>query len=380
MKTIVIIGAGAAGLACASKLSIEQVEANIIVLEQFNRSGRKLLASGNGRCNISNRDMDCSHYNTFHPTVAKILATFDPVVFFGRLGMFTKYEGNLLYPYSNQALTVKNALLHSMHNVSIIEECFVKKVIPQNSQYQIKTSQGNYLADYVVIATGSCASMLSGKDNYDIVKELGLKMVPLYPSLVQLKTAPAYKQLKGVRTKCAVSLYVEKQCIETVRGELLFNETGVSGICVMQLSRHYYKFLDKEVTLHIDLLPDYSKEEVKAMIKERQKTLKSIYLAGIFNNKLATLLEVLPSVDYKDWCFQVVGTKDFTNAQVMHGGVDLSQVNENLECKNYPNLYIVGEVLDVDGDCGGYNLHFAFGSGCHVAKNIKDRMNNNVKN
>lgn len=375
METIVIIGAGAAGLACASELSKRVDKANIIVLEQFNRSGRKILASGNGRCNISNMDMDIVYYNTSDPRIETIIKQFNPIDFFHQRGMLVKQVGTLLYPYSNQALTVKNTLLHSLDNVVLKEECKVKTIVPQKKGYLVVLDNEQIQADYVVYATGSPASELSGIDNYTIASKLGLKVTDVYPSLVQLKTKPCYKQISGVRMKVRVSLYVEDNCIDTRDGEILFNESGVSGICVMQLSRHYYDYTSKHVSLHIDLLPEYTSQQVDTMMQERIKQFGGKYLAGIFNNKLASLLETLKDINYKDWTLEVIGTKDYTHGQVMRGGIALEEVDASLQSKRYPNLYIVGEVLNVDGDCGGYNLHFAFASGYHVAKSISDKVN-----
>lgn len=380
MKTVAIIGAGAAGLVAASSLSRKVNNTKIMLFEQFNRSGKKILASGNGRCNISNKELSLQDYNTDNKEIEKIIMNFNPVAYFEEIGMLTKYTGNLLYPLSNQALTVKNTLVDSLVNVEVKEECKVLKINKIGPQYQVITTADTYVVDYIVIATGSCASKLSGEDNLAIIKRLGITTTSLYPSLVQLKTKPVYKQLKGVRIKCKVSLLVDNTSIDTKEGELLFTEYGVSGICIMQLSRHYYKYLDKEVSISIDLLPEYTSKEVEQLLMRRKAKYSSIYLAGIFNNKLASVLESLQRIDLKDWRFEITATNDYSQAQVMSGGVDLKEVNQNLESNQYQNLFIVGEALDVDGDCGGYNLHFAFASGDYVGKYIADRINQDVEN
>lgn len=380
MTTIAVIGAGASGLAFASTIVKQVKDTQIYVFEQYTRSGKKILASGNGRCNISNHEMSLAYYNTTHPAIEQIIMQFDPVAFFKERGMLTTQVGNLLYPYSFQAVTVKNVLLDSMDGCIIKEECKVIDIKQDHQQYTIYTTQGKYQVDYVVYACGSCASKLSGEDNLDILKKMNIKINPLFPSLVQLKTKPVYKQCKGVKIKCCVSLFVDNQRIDTKEGELLFTEYGVSGICIMQLSRHYYLHMSKKVEISIDLLPMYTKKEVATMMEERKKKYPGGYLAGIFNNKLASVLEVLRDVDLKDWRLEVVATNDYSQAQVMHGGVSLEQVDQNLQSKQYQNLFIVGEALDVDGDCGGYNLHFAFASGYHVGNIIADRINKNVKN
>jgi predicted Rossmann fold flavoprotein len=377
MKTVVIIGAGASGLACASTLS-KYPEVRVIVLEQYTKTARKLLASGNGRCNLSNRNMKAMFYNTNDDKIQKIVQSFDAVAYFNRIGLLTRYDGDLLYPYSNQAITVKNVLLHSLNNVVIKEDCQVLEINQHKQGYLIVTNTDTYDADFVVYATGSKAGKLSGENNLDVVKKLGVSITKLYPSLVQLQTNPCYPQLKGVRTKARVSLFHQQTMVAVEEGEVLFNEIGVSGICVMQLSRFVHQY-EKPLYIHIDLLPDFEMQAMQKMFGERARQFHSLYFEGIFNEKLAMVLDK-NKIHPKEMILEVVGTNDYTKAQVMSGGVALDEVNDSLECLRYPGLFIVGEALDVDGDCGGYNLHFAFASGNHVAETIGHQVKENVTN
>lgn len=365
MKTTIIIGAGASGLLCGCELA--KHDENVIILEQSNKSGRKILASGNGRCNLSNLDLALSHYNTDDKKIANIIGYFDAREYFESIGVMVKANGKLLYPRSNQSLTIKNALMNNFDNVALIENCQALKITKQQDGYLVTTNLGKYHGDNIVIATGSKASGLSGTNNYDLVNQLGLQITKLAPSLVQLKTNPHYRQLKGVRIKCLASLLVDGKVIERQDGEVLFNEAGLSGICIMQLSRllpHYQG--KKEISL--DLMPDFSYHELLDYLSRRKKQFGDYYFAGIFNDKLA---KIIPEIDnIKDWRFKIIATGGFDKAQVTSGGVSLQEVDENLESYQYPNLYLTGELLDVDGDCGGYNLHFAFASGYHVAKTI----------
>lgn len=365
METTVIIGAGASGLLCGCELAKQQ--ANVIILEQSNKSGRKILASGNGRCNLSNTNLDMYFYNTDDKRIEKIINDFNIKDYFNQIGVLTRQVGTLLYPRSNQSLTIKNALMNNFDQVALIEECQALKIIKRKNGYLVKSTRGDYECDNVVIATGSPASLLSGKNNYDLVNDLGLKVTDLFPSLVQIKTKPAYPKLKGVRVKCQANLYNDNELVESQAGEVLFSEQGLSGICIMQLSRLLSK-CHGNLEIGLDLLEEFSESEVNILLEERLKKYGNYYLEGIFNDKLA---KVLVNVDnLKDIRFKIVGTYDYTKAQVMHGGVSLEEVDENLECTKYPGIYIAGEVLDVDGDCGGYNLHFAFASGYHIAKTI----------
>lgn len=371
METTIIIGAGASGLLCCHELA--KNNHNVIILEQSNKSGRKILASGNGRCNISNTNMDMYFYNTDEPKIKKIIDDFDAKKYFNQIGVMTRQVGTLLYPRSNQSLTIKNALMNNFDRVALIEECQAKQIIPKGKQYLVKTTKGEYLGDHIVIATGSPASLLSGENNYDLVKALDLKVTKLYPSLVQIKTQPAYRSLKGVRAKCKASLLVDGKIIEQQHGEVLFSDNGLSGICIMQLSRLLPRF-DGKKEISLDLLEEYDELELKDLLKRRKENFGNYYLEGIFNDKLAQVLINVENL--KDVRFKIVDTYDYRKAQVISGGVSLEEINDHLEVKKYPGIYLAGELLDVDGDCGGYNLHFAFASGYHIANTI---MNKQVK-
>lgn len=356
METVVIIGAGASGLACASLLS-RYSSYDIIILDQANKVARKVLASGNGRCNVSNENMDIKYYNTNHPVIQNIIDNFDIKDFFDDLKLKLRCDNHLYYPYSLSSLSVKNALVRSLNNVSIILETEVKDIVVQK-QYHIKTNQGIYKADKVVIATGSPASHLSGCHNLEMLKTLNVKMIPFQESLVQLKTKQIYHSLKGLRVKCQATLLCNQKRIDEKKGEVLFTDYGLSGICIMQLSRYFINLKGK-IQVVLDLLPDDNLDEI----------LQCYDYQGLFHEKLAHVIKN-KHIDVKAWSFDIVGTRGIENGQVCHGGVSLDDIDENLQLQKYPNIYIIGEALDVDGDCGGYNLHFAFASGHHVAKKL----------
>ena len=205
METIVIIGAGASGLACMNEL-VKTNKYNIIVLEQSNKAARKILASGNGRCNVSNLNMDIKYYNHQDPLIEKLIKEFDVVNFFKQLSLKLRYEKNLVYPYSLSSLSVKNALMKNMDNVSYIDNCEVL-AIKKAKTYEIITTNGHYQADKIVIATGSPASHLSGQNNLKMLEKMHISMIPFTPSLVQVKTKPVFKALKGQRVKGIAMLY-----------------------------------------------------------------------------------------------------------------------------------------------------------------------------
>lgn len=368
METTIIIGAGASGLICGHELASNH--ANVIILEQSNKSGRKILASGNGRCNLSNTNLDMYFYNTDDSRIEKIIHQFDAKAYFDHIGVLTRQVGTLLYPRSNQSLTIKRALMNNFDQIALIEACQALKIVKTKTGYLVKTTKGIYEGDNIVLATGSPASLLSGENSYDLVKDLDLKVTKLYPSLVQLKTKPAFPWLKGVKVKCQASLLINGQLIEKQTGEVLFSEHGLSGICIMQLSRLLPHYQGKR-EISLDLLEEYSKSDVQKLLNRRQEKYGNYYLEGIFNDKLAKVLININNL--KDVRFEITGTLDYSKAQVMSGGVSLSEVDANLQCLKYPGIYLAGELLDVDGDCGGYNLHFAFASGYHIAKTILNK-------
>lgn len=356
METIVIIGAGASGLACMNELNKEN-KYNILLLEQSNKAARKILASGNGRCNVSNLDMDIKYYNHQNPLIESIIKEFDIVDFFKQFSLKLRFEKNLVYPYSLSSLSVKNALMKNMNNISYIDNCEVLS-IKKEKTYEIITTNGHYQADKIVIATGSPASHLSGQNNLKMLEKMNISLIPYTPSLVQLKTKPVFKSLKGQRVKGIAMLYDENQLIEKQIGEIMFTDYGLSGICIMQLSRYLNKL--KKPKLILNLLPDISKEE-----------LEQYGLEGFFHEKIVSVFKE-KNIDPQHLEVKIIETMPIDKAQVCHGGVSLKEVDDTLQLRKYPGIYVCGEALDVDGDCGGYNLHFAFASGVHVAKAIKE--------
>lgn len=357
MKTVIIIGGGAAGLFAATQLNSS--DNRIILIEQNAKLGKKLLATGNGRGNISNLAIDISSYYHGERFLAE-LQSFKAAEEFEKLGMPVRYDSNLVYPYSNSAKTVLDAFLMNMESVETYLETQVVAV-SKKERYQVETNRGIFTGDYVINATGSIAG------GYNPIPEslnasLPVTTNPWQPILVMLKTKPVYPQLKGVRVKAKVSLRVNGGEVAWRIGEVLFNDTGLSGICIMELSRHYAKHQNAKVEVVVDLLPNYTKDQVAKLHLDQMRRYGADYRKLIFTEKLANVLKKEGVTDYKNLRFAITGTLDYKRAQVMRGGVDLAGINDDFSLKQWPNYYIIGEALDVDGDCGGYNLHFAFAS------------------
>lgn len=376
MKKIIIIGAGASGVLCSLYLKELIDDIQVIVLEQNHAPLKKLLATGNGRCNLSHKNITIDSY--CGENIEKIIPIldYDIVEEFQKFGILTKYQGELLYPRSEQALTIKNCLYEKAINEGVIFffDQEVKRIdYPRSLIY---TSKQTFHFDEIVFAMGSPAGKLSGQtfDRYQIFDKLQLKVNPLLPSLVQMKTKPVLPSLKGVRIKGTFTLYDQNQRYQQ-KGEMLFTNDGVSGIAIMQLSRY---FQNQPMNLEIDMFDDYSEEELYALIEQRINKNYQHFYEGLVNTKMAAYLEKknLRSPAQivkvlKHFHLQVVGLRDESFAQVLKGGLSLNEVDDDLQIKKYPHLYAIGEILDVAGDCGGYNLHFAFASAYWVAKAIE---------
>lgn len=380
MKKIVIVGAGASGVYLAILLKQKIPDIQVVILEQNATSLKKLLATGNGRCNLSNQDMSIDYYFSDRLDIVEtIIQDFDMVQRMHELGLYTIYQGKLLYPKSEQALSVKRILMQAAEDLGVLF-LYGEEVLSVNPQmpYVIKTNQQTITADYVIFAMGSQAGKLSGiqSSRYNLLKELHLQVIEPMPSLVQMYTFPVLKKLKGVRVKGTFTLLENQKCIRKEKGELLFTDYGVSGIAIMQLSAFYQK--NHHYQLSIDFFDEMDEQCLSRYIKERLKKNYHHFYDGLVNNKLSAYLESLSAHSVqqivsllKDFRLDITGLRNYETAQVMKGGLALQEVDENLQIQRYKHMYAIGEILNVDGLCGGYNLHFAFASAYRVAQAIE---------
>lgn len=369
--TDIIIGAGAGGLACAIRLKQNIPSDEVILLERLDIAGKKILATGNGRCNLSNEHAE--HYK-------------DVIEFFDNIGLKTRSdEEGRIYPYSNQAATVRDILQKECEKlgVQIITDCTVKSV---DKDLIISTDCGMFYGDNVIVATGGKAQSALGSNGsgYDILKRLGHNITPLSPALVQLTSSSKYpRQLKGQRVKGNMKILLDGECVKQDKGEILFTDYGLSGIVTMNLSevvgKNFESEKPKKCHAIIDLASDFDEEELLRHIN------KFGSLEGILGNKISTLLEKQADGDKekickyaKNWQLIITGTKGYNFAQITSGGADTDQFN-NFESVFVKNLYACGEVLDRQFECGGFNLNFAFYSGICVADEISKRRTENDK-
>ena len=400
---VAIIGAGASGLACAIEAFEEAKRQNktidITLFEKNDRAGKKILATGNGRCNLTNLNCKKEFYNGNAEVAMSVFEKFSPesnIQFFRRLGLYTKADSEgRVYPLSNQASSVLDALRFGVGNrgVRLRTDCTVKSIEHKNGLYII----GGEKFQKVVIAAGGKAGV---KDfgGYELLKKLGITVTDTAPSLVRLTTEDKItKTLKGIRAAVNLTLKIDGKTVAREKGELLFSDNVLSGIAAMQLSsyvsRHFTKS-DKKVFVDVDFVPDFTYDElvkeVKFICKNCKETECENILSAFMPKKIGVAILKKASVSYdkragrltdteiektasfaKRYTFEISGTKDFADAQVTSGGADLSLFStETLECKKYKGLYCCGEILDVDGLCGGYNLQWAWSSGRLVGRSL----------
>lgn len=389
MKKIAVIGGGAAGLMAA--VTAARAKAKVMVLEHQAACGKKLLATGNGRCNLTNTQLRPDAYRSHSPqTVRRVMGHFsvsDTLRFFSGLGLYTKEKDGWVYPYSQQARTVLHLLLSEAERLGteILTQVKIQKIAPDTNGWKLYTDSGIFPADAVILSAGSKASNLPGADGsgYALAESLGHNILPVLPALVPLVGEGTYfSQWAGLRMKAAVWLQAEGKGIIREEGEMQLTDYGVSGIPVFQLSRYAVESIrrQKETELMVDFFPVMDSSGLEHLLQAEKKKCPSKswteILRGIFPDKFCSLAvsqtgncgekekarRIARKIKY--WRIPIKSWKDYTYAQVCMGGVDLRQVNpDTLESRLHRQLYFAGEILDVDGACGGYNLQWAWSSG-----------------
>lgn len=356
-----IIGGGASGMYASILLAKKGY--SVALLEANDRVGKKLLATGNGKCNLSNVQIDENYYNT--SLVKDIVKSFDMQNKMAELGLVTKSKSGRIYPLSEQSNNLLNVLLCNMsrYGVKVLTKHFVID-IQINGNVTILTSGGNIACKNVCLATGSRASF--GEESLNLYKKFGHSVTRLQPSLTPLiATKPQQiKGLAGVRQEAMVSLVKGDTLVAKEFGEVQFKKDGISGIVILNhSSRMCWKSLDK-ATCYLDFMPEYTCEQVEELL---QNNITAQF--GLLNKNIMQNAVQLGVQGVKNYRIDVARCEDFKQAQVAHGGLELSEFDlKNMRSKLNVKLFAIGEALNVDGLCGGYNLHFAFASAYNFAK------------
>ena len=401
MKKTAIIGGGAAGLMAACLLARANVPC--VILEKQNRVGRKLLSTGNGRCNLSNLNAKIENYHGGRRHIEAALKTFPPkaaVEFFEEIGVAcVSDEEGRVYPLSNQAAGVLDALrlYADEHGVETLTEFSAERIQKNKFNYTVFAADNrNVKADFVIVACGGLAAPKLGGcgDGYKLLEGFGHRISPKFPAIAALTTElEPIRGLKGIRARCEITLLCEDKVLRRENGEILFSENGVSGIAAMQLARDV-NLSKKKCALRINFLPGADEGCIGKRAEQLPERSMEDFLSGIVPKRLGQILVkaagVSPlSVKAKEltaaqkkaifrvltgWEIGVKGTLGFDQAQVTCGGAILKEFElSSLESEHAEGLFAAGEVLDVDGDCGGFNLHWAWASAYMAASAIIGR-------
>ena len=408
-KKIAIIGAGASGMTAA--IQAARMGARVTVYERNDRVGRKILSTGNGKCNFSNEKMNADYYRGSGVVlVDPIFQTFgvrEAKAFFAGLGMRIKDRDGYLYPASGQASTVLDVLRYELERlaVNIHTERQVAELRLESDGIGIivETKDGRQERyDSVVVACGGKAAPKTGSDGqgFDLAKKLGHHIIPVVPALTAFRCSENfYKRVAGVRCDAGLTLYIDGQPVRSDTGELQWTDYGISGIPVFQISRDaaYGMLEQRTVTVKIDMMPDFTEDDAYSLFwKERWERQggqsMEQFVTGLVNKKIGLLFLNLAGISeteraaevsracrekleklYRSLTVSVCGTNSFDQAQVCAGGVDCHEVTDTLESRIVPGIFFAGEILDIDGICGGYNLQWAWSSGSVAGQAAAER-------
>ena len=394
---VAVIGGGASGMMAA--ISAAGAGAKVTLYERNDRVGKKLLSTGNGKCNFSNRQLSTDYYYVKEPDkLAHILNEFGTervMEFFEAAGMVVKEKNGGLYPFSEQASTVLDILRWQLKRKDVLvkTDAFVTAIDrTKEHKFAVHTATDTQIFDRVILSCGGKAAPKTGSDGngYGLAQSLGHSLVPVVPALVQVKCREDFlKAVTGVRQEACVTLLSDGMQLAKERGELQLTDYGISGIVTFQLSRlaAYALQEKKQVTVLLDFFPDYTADHYDTFVRKRKANADpNIFLeeffTGMLNKKLMLLLIRLAGMSAGETYGQaeqkgidrvfalcralsltVSGVNSFEQAQVCAGGVPLSEISETMESRLVKGLYLTGELLDVDGKCGGYNLQWAWSSG-----------------
>ena len=395
-KRIIVVGGGAAGMMAAIVAANNGGE--VILLERNDRVGKKLLATGNGRCNYTNINLNIDNYHgENHKFAEYALNTFDveqTLEYFEKLGITPAIEDNRkAYPLSFQSSSMLDILRYEIEekNIELVTEAYVVD-IKKGEKFVLKLKDGKiFEADAVILATGGMAMPVSGSDGngYSLAKSFGHKLIPIHPGIVQLNLeGNFFKQIDGVKVVGIAGLYSKNKLVLEDSGDILFTKYGISGPPILQVSRTALEYLKdgKDIELRISIIHTKTGEELKTYLYERfennsKKTIQES-LVGLINKRL--IIPILRELNIdKDktvnslsedevdkisqiltnWSFKITGSQSWGQAQVTAGGISTNEINNNtMESKLVKGLYLIGELIDIDGDCGGYNLQWAWSS------------------
>ncbi|MCM1272112.1 MAG: aminoacetone oxidase family FAD-binding enzyme [Clostridium sp.] len=394
MYDVIVIGGGAAGIAAA--ISAGRLGAKVLILEKNKKLGKKLYATGNGKCNLANEDTSILKnyfsWGEFPDFLNKVFLG-NPMErmtdFVHSIGVGTYAKNGYIYPLANQASAVVWAMLDELSRVGveIVTNTAVTELAVEPDRVRVMTAGEVYVGKHAVLACGgkSYESLGGSSMGYELVKALGVELTPIKPALCPVVTKQDLSNASGVRVAAFATLFVDEVFMYEERGELQITDYGLTGIMIFNFSSYAARALTlkKKAWLSIDFVPQLSRSEIWAMLSAAKERTCLGFLNGLINDKLARLLLHDCKIDAKkktdcltkteinrlldsltSYRADITGLKDYNQAQVCSGGVCLSEIDaDSMRLKKYGNIYVAGELVDIDGKCGGYNLTFAILSG-----------------
>jgi len=394
-STLTIIGGGASGMAAA--ITAARMGSKVRLIEQKEKPGKKILSTGNGRCNFTNLSMGPDFFRGDDTSITEIVmeefGVRQTLKFFGSMGLLSRDRDGYVYPRSNQASAVQSVMLMELQklNVELMTGTKALQAKCRGHKFTVKTDHGQFESDALILACGGKAAPVLGSDGsgYVLAKSFGHTLSPVVPALTALK-AEGFKKASGVRTDAMVTAVIDGKPEASDTGELQITNYGISGIPVFQISRYIAKALHakQQAEVEIDYFPQMEEEDFKTFLYDRKvvhsgKTAEE-FLVGIFPLKLIEMLlmkagikkyKKVSEISETEWArliqkcrrerVTVTDTNSFDQAQVCAGGVRTSEIWPNtMESRIIDGLYLTGELLDIDGCCGGYNLQWAWSTGC----------------
>ena len=406
-----IIGAGASGMMAA--ICAAQKGANVVLIEKNDRVGKKILATGNGKCNVSNLSFDMSNYYCADTEkleqIFSVFSVKELITFFETNGLMIRSKNGYLYPYAEQAAVVLDFFRRLLQNkkIRICLNQEINRVEYKVEKFIVKGDTFSEEFDKVIIACGGPASQKKGigMTGFDIARKFGHQVHKVVPGLVQLHASDSFlKIVAGVRSQAEIKLFFDDKYVATEQGEVQFTDYGISGIPVFQVSRmvSYAVKEGKRVTVRINFFPDMEEKEFWDCMKRRYDKMQSAtveeFLSGTVNKKINTAMIKLAGLkpeqninkiafeniklllkQYRELMVHITASNGMENAQVCAGGVDFAEISTNMESFKCKGLYFTGEVVDVDGKCGGYNLQWAFTSGYIAGRSAACKESTNEK-
>lgn len=405
-KKLIIVGGGASGMAAA--ITAARMGAHVLIIEQKDQLGKKILSTGNGRCNFTNLNIGPDFFRGDDSGITEIVmeefGVLQTLQFFGSMGLLSRDRDGYVYPRSNQASAVQRVLMIEIEKLGVEVQTGTKvlSAARKNNRFTVKTDHGQYDSEALILACGGKAAPVLGSDGsgYTLARSFGHSISPVVPALTALK-ADGFKKAAGVRTDASVTAVVDGKRVASDTGELQITNYGISGIPVFQISRFMAKALNKNqrAEVEIDYFPQMEEADFKNFLNDRKnmhpgRTMEE-FLIGIFPLKLIDMLLIKAPISrsrkaseltekemdslvriIKHEQVRITDTNSFDQAQVCAGGVRTSEIWPNtMESRIVEDLYLTGELLDIDGCCGGYNLQWAWSTGCLAGMYAAKRRN-----